>query len=140
MSKQRYVVESRDERSYCRSILVDSFDGREVFSDGGEPEDQSLFRDLSVMVDELNTLAASLEKHANRASHLEMAIRKHRNARGHDRCWENDLELYAALGDGLSTSPELPTREEFLSRCKEYYEQQRVGMVAKVPSKTPANK
>lgn len=55
---------------------------------------------------------------------LKEAIRKHRSARGHDRCWENDLELYKVLGESLPASPQLPPKEEFLKCCQQYYEQQ----------------
>jgi hypothetical protein len=67
--------------------------------------------------------AAELER-------LRAAVRKHRDARGHDRCWENDLELYAALPEGPPPSPlwpQLPPRCEFLARCEEYYESQTTG-------------
>lgn len=60
-----------------------------------------------------------------RARELEAAIRKHRAARGHDRCWENDLELYAALHDGVEALPALPPHDEFMTKCEEYYECQR---------------
>lgn len=51
------------------------------------------------------------------------AIKKHHDARGHDRCWENDLELYSLIG--LSPEgPEIPNGCEFAARCKAYYEQQ----------------
>lgn len=55
---------------------------------------------------------------------LKNAIRKHQNAKGHDRCWENDLELYRVLGEKLPSSPELPPVEEFTKCCKQYYCQQ----------------
>lgn len=54
---------------------------------------------------------------------LSDAIKKHHDARGHDRCWENDNELYVAAGL-LKATPELPEKSEFLRRCNEYYEQQ----------------
>lgn len=60
-----------------------------------------------------------------RVRELEDAIRKHRAARGHDRCWENDLELYALLRDGVDAAPELPPHDEFIAHCEEYYECQR---------------
>lgn len=60
----------------------------------------------------------------NRLEHLLLAIEKHRDAKGHDRCWENDLELYAVLGEKLPSSPELPPQCEFQQKCKEYYFQQ----------------
>lgn len=52
---------------------------------------------------------------------LETAIRKHRDQRGDDRCWLDDLELYAVLGD---EQPDLtlPLREEFLSNCSRFWE------------------
>jgi len=59
-----------------------------------------------------------------RIEFLEAAIRKHRDARGHARCWENDLELYSALGEAQPVSPGLPPREEFLQHCALYYEEQ----------------
>lgn len=57
---------------------------------------------------------------------LTNAVRKHRDAKGHDRCWENDLELYAHLYDIIpgKLSPELPPECEFQQKCKEYYYQQ----------------
>lgn len=60
-----------------------------------------------------------------RVRELETSIRKHRNQLGHDQCWENDLELYEVLqdnGDNLGPHRSLPCREEFMTRCKEYYE------------------
>lgn len=62
----------------------------------------------------------------DRIEELEAAIRIHRDARGQDRCWENDLELYALLPEGV---PEgytggMPTREEFLAGCAEYFDTQ----------------
>ena len=57
-----------------------------------------------------------------RIKELEDAIRKHRDARGHDRCWENDLELYAHLKDKKLPVLELPPHDEFISKCEEYYE------------------
>ena len=70
---KRYVV--RDPQKYPNPELVDllrqekDYDawledtaepGRVVHSDGGAPEDQTLYRDLSSLVDELNKLADEL--------------------------------------------------------------------------------
>lgn len=60
----------------------------------------------------------------HRITYLETAIRKHRDARGHDRCWENDQELYRALPETVPDSPQLPPEPEFMANCKLYYEQQ----------------
>ena len=50
------------------------------------------------------------------------AIRAHRDARGDDRCWIDDLVLYAALPEG-APAPELlalHTPEEMLANCRRY--------------------
>jgi hypothetical protein len=57
-----------------------------------------------------------------RIAELEAAIRKHREAKGHERCWENDVELYSVLKDNVIADPELPPQEEFFARCQEYYQ------------------
>lgn len=49
------------------------------------------------------------------------AIRKHRDATGHDRCHLNDRELYAAAGLE-SADFTLPPRTEFLTACAAYYD------------------
>lgn len=51
------------------------------------------------------------------------AIRKHRDATGHDRCHLNDRELYAAAGLEPANF-ELPPRAEFLTACAAYYDGQ----------------
>lgn len=53
---------------------------------------------------------------------LEDAIRKHRDAQGHEMCWENDLELYQVLKDKIETDHRPPSRCEFRQKCREYYE------------------
>jgi hypothetical protein len=67
--------------------------------------------------EKLHTSAQLSEELVN----LKNAIRKHRDARGNDRCWENDLELYEALGEEVPASPGLPQRDEFLENCCLYY-------------------
>ncbi len=56
-----------------------------------------------------------------RVRQLETAIRKHRDQRGDDRCWVDDVELYAILGDEQAVFT-LPPREEFLGNCARFYE------------------
>jgi hypothetical protein len=62
------------------------------------------------------------EEKLARLARLEAAIRRHRDARGNDRCWQNDIELYKELGEALPDGPELPPREEFLQNCVGFYE------------------
>ena len=51
---------------------------------------------------------------------LRAAIRKHRDQRGDDRCWLDDRELYAVLGDANDGDQRLPPPEEMLECCKRY--------------------
>lgn len=61
---KRFIIVERyadnGELSHC--ALVDSLDGRELGTDGGEPEDQSFWRDWSWVPDELNKLDALREE------------------------------------------------------------------------------
>ena len=54
---------------------------------------------------------------------LRRALREHRDAKGHDRCWLNDEVLYRLLPEGSQVSADLrlPPRDEFLRRCAEYH-------------------
>lgn len=57
--------------------------------------------------------------HSNkRIKELEDAIRKHRDQRGDDRCWQDDEELYKILPEGY----EVPKREVAVewAMCKKY--------------------
>lgn len=49
---------------------------------------------------------------------LRKAIRAHRDARGDDRCWMDDEELYKSLPEGY-TPPERDSTVE-LERCRQY--------------------
>lgn len=59
-----------------------------------------------------------------RVSQLETAIRTHRDQRGDDRCWLDDAELYAVLGEDQATQTDfkLPPRQTFLQNCSRYWE------------------
>lgn len=72
-------------------------------------DDQDLIKSLQIQIEIL----------CQRNDELKTAIRKHRDAKGHDRCWENDLELYKVLGEPLPQQ-ELPPMAEFKQRCHEY--------------------
>lgn len=48
-------------------------------------------------------------------------IREHRDCRGHDRCWIDDIKLYAlALPEDNLPNLELPPKDEFLNKCEEF--------------------
>lgn len=66
------------------------------------------------------TPPASDEDPGERLARLEAAIRRHRAAQGHDLCWENDIELWSALGDGVQVDRQVPPWPEFMSRCAAY--------------------
>lgn len=55
------------------------------------------------------------------------AIKKHRDAKGNDRCWENDLELYKVLGEP-ALEHIMPSREEFTRQCREYIPDNDAGL------------
>lgn len=65
-----------------------------------------------------NSLA--LKAVLNRLDEVEAAIRKHRDQRGDDRCWMDDQELYAVVGEPI-ISP-LPPKKEFLNNCERFWE------------------
>jgi len=58
---------------------------------------------------------------------LETAIRRHRDERGHDRCWLDDARLYAVLGDCVEADTKLPPKHEFLERCERFWECRQAG-------------
>lgn len=58
---------------------------------------------------------------------MRTALRAHRDAKGNDRCHENDVGLYKLLPEPLSAdySNEMPPACEFMAKCAEYMEGQR---------------
>jgi len=51
---------------------------------------------------------------------LEMAItRHHQKTKGHNMCWENDVELWKAVGI-KADHPDPPDWCEFMTKCAEY--------------------
>ncbi len=62
---------------------------------------------------------------AERIKELEAAIRKHRDQRGDDRCWIDDLDLYRNLEDTRPGELDitLPPKCEFLQSCERYWTQ-----------------
>lgn len=53
---------------------------------------------------------------------LQNAIQKHHeDTYGHGMCWENDVELWKSIDINVYPHDSLPPEEEFLCKCKEYY-------------------
>lgn len=56
-----------------------------------------------------------------RVYELETAIRNHRDQKGDDRCWLDDLELYKILPEGVADADlRLHCPKEMLENCKKY--------------------
>lgn len=53
---------------------------------------------------------------------LQEAIREHRDQRGDDRCWLDDLKLYSALGEDVIANNNLPPKDKFLANCGRFYD------------------
>jgi len=52
---------------------------------------------------------------------LRAAIRDHRDQKGDDRCWVDDIKLYEALPEGpVNYDPTLPPEDVFLENCKRF--------------------
>lgn len=63
-------------------------------------------------------IAAEFEQ---RVAELEAAIKKHKAQKQDDRCWLDDLELYAVLGESVPEDLSLPPKECFLHSCEKYW-------------------
>ena len=71
----------------------------------------------------LGTTDGTVRSLAEEILRLRGAIRQHRDKRGHELCWLNDLELWSELGENSRYPHDtLPVREEFLRQCAIYYE------------------
>ena len=65
--------------------------------------------------------AMSLEELKEETKRLRAVIRYHRDQKGDDRCWVDDLRLYEALPEGADGHDSaLPTEEVFLENCKRF--------------------
>jgi len=52
---------------------------------------------------------------------LRGAIRYHRDQKGDDRCWVDDLRLYELMPEGAEGyDPTLPPEDVFLENCKRF--------------------
>lgn len=69
----------------------------------------------------------SIEELKLEAKKLRDSIRYHRDQKGDDRCWVDDLRLYEALPEGaVGHDSTLPTEEIFLTNCKRFCQSRQV--------------
>lgn len=52
---------------------------------------------------------------------LRNGIRSHRDKKGDDRCWLNDVVLYQLLPEGKDASFKLPDKDTFLKNCERFW-------------------
>jgi hypothetical protein len=57
---------------------------------------------------------------------LRDGIRYHRDQKGDDRCWVDDLRLYDLLPEKTGHDSTLPTREKFLANCARFHDTRQV--------------
>jgi hypothetical protein len=87
-----------------------------------------------IAVEELTELKAALVGLRARVAELEAGIRAHRDAKLHDRCWTDDLTLYALLPGEPHADLRLPPRCEFLAECGRYWDRRRMESVTREES------
>lgn len=63
---------------------------------------------------------------------LRNGIRKHRDQKGHDRCWLDDIELYKLLPDNVPAITTLPPKDEFLRGCENFWETRQCQKIQKL--------
>lgn len=73
--------------------------------------------------EELELRLMSEEKLQEEVLRLRNGIRKHRDERGHNRCWLDDQELYNLLPEQTQADTKLPPKDEFLKNCEKYWQE-----------------
>lgn len=69
----------------------------------------------------------SKENYQAEAERLRLAIIKHRSQKADDRCIEDDDELYAALGDGITCDRRVGDKLAMLQNCARFIERRCEG-------------
>lgn len=92
----------------CNASVASGFHGAAVVYTCGTREDAAC--------------GVTLDSHASAGRELieyyEEAIRKHRDQRGDDRCWQDDEELYSILPEGYTPPPR--DTAVMLEQCEKY--------------------
>lgn len=85
-------------------------------------------REAQGLTEALRQSIAAAEAATTEVERLRAAIRDHRDAEVHDRCWLDDDRLYEVLGEDPGNGKRsLPPRGEFLARCSVFHERRSAG-------------
>lgn len=69
----------------------------------------------------------TVEQLKDEVKKLRAVIRYHKDQKGDDRCWVDDLRLYETLPEGpVGYDSTLPTEEVFLENCKRFCKSRQV--------------
>jgi hypothetical protein len=77
---------------------------------------------MDQLQNDLCQAATDLDAARAEVARLRAAIEIHRDQKGDDRCWLDDLALYSAIGEPNAVQ-RLPPKCEFLKSCDRYWEQ-----------------
>lgn len=77
-------------------------------------------------------LNMSIEELKQEITRLRNGIRKHRDQKGDDRCWLDDIELYKLLPDNVPFITSLPQKNEFLKNCERFWKTRQCQKVQKL--------
>ena len=81
-----------------------------------------LFREIYMNKLDQGIQKMSIQELRKEIIRLRTGIRKHRDEKGDDRCWLDDVELYKLLPDNVSAIATLPPKNKFLRSCEKFWE------------------
>jgi hypothetical protein len=70
----------------------------------------------------------------DRVKQLRSTIRTHRDQKADDRCWLDDYLLWKTLADSPAEPLALPSKDEMMKLCRNYYELRRADTLDEVPA------
>ena len=105
----RFFIAERyaDNGELSHRALVDAADGRELGTDGGEPEDQSFWRDWAWVPDEMNKLGneiVTIRDERDRLRRLIEPLLKMTPERPNAITWENGVQIINYVQDILKAA------------------------------------
>lgn len=113
-----YLTEEELKPLELRKVAVVNDSGCEILNCCSLARDPGLDGDLVGM---------SIGQLQSEIMRLRSGIRYHRDQRGDDRCWLDDVKLYKLLPDSDQAEFKLPCREKFLSSCERFWESRQGG-------------